>query len=64
MAHESGEQLENNKSRAPKEGLLTRDMIEVAVLKRRVDDLKNEIESIKAYLSLSWWDKLTVRWLS
>ena len=47
MAHESGEQLEIALARAPKEGLLSKDMIEVAVLKRRVDVLMDEIAALK-----------------
>ena len=47
MAHESGEQLEIAIARAPKEGLLSKDMIEVAVLKRRVDVLMDDLAALK-----------------
>ena len=45
MAHESGKFV--NESRSPDEGLLSKDMVELAVLKRRVDILMDEIASLK-----------------
>ena len=61
MAHESCKQLKTAILRAPKEGLLSQDMIEVAVLKRRVDVLMNEIETLKKQVGRSWLDRLLRR---
>lgn len=48
-----------------KEGLLSKDLIELSALKRRVDNLMSELASLKAshrelkkQCGRSWWNKL------
>lgn len=54
-----------NSARENNEGLLSKDMVELAVLKRRVDILMDEVASVrrghnhlKKYVKRSWKEKL------